>query len=98
MSDPDRWKPKPPGSLPSPVDEDARVRVAVRWYRLIGPVALAVALSRTWLEPFEEVGGTYWWIVWDLVFLAVTLIAWELIVHKEGMGMGDVKLAGPLAL
>jgi hypothetical protein len=75
MSDPGRWKPKPPGSPPAPLDEDARVRVAVRWYRLVGPVALAVALSRTWVEPFEEVGGTYWWIVWDFVFLAVTLVA-----------------------
>ena len=30
--------------------------------------------------------------------LAITLIAYELIVHKEGMGMGDVKLAALLGL
>jgi leader peptidase (prepilin peptidase) / N-methyltransferase len=30
--------------------------------------------------------------------LLVTLLAWELIVHKEGMGMGDVKLAVLLGL
>ncbi|CAN5185317.1 A24 family peptidase [soil metagenome] len=30
--------------------------------------------------------------------LGVTLIAWELIVHKEGMGAGDVKLAVLLGL
>jgi leader peptidase (prepilin peptidase)/N-methyltransferase len=30
--------------------------------------------------------------------LLVTLIAWELVVHKEGMGMGDVKLAVLLGL
>jgi leader peptidase (prepilin peptidase)/N-methyltransferase len=44
-------------------------------------------------------------IAWALIggvgyagILAVTLIAWELIVHKEGMGMGDVKLAVLLGL
>lgn len=31
-------------------------------------------------------------------FLGVTLIAYELIVHKEGMGMGDVKLAAFLGI
>ncbi len=31
-------------------------------------------------------------------FLGITLIAYELIVHKEGMGMGDVKLAALLGL
>jgi leader peptidase (prepilin peptidase)/N-methyltransferase len=30
--------------------------------------------------------------------LLVTLLAWELVVHKEGMGMGDVKLAVLLGL
>lgn len=30
--------------------------------------------------------------------LLITLLAWELIVHKEGMGMGDVKLALLLGL
>jgi leader peptidase (prepilin peptidase)/N-methyltransferase len=44
-------------------------------------------------------------IVWALLgglgyagLLAVTLIAWELVIHKEGMGMGDVKLALLLGL
>jgi leader peptidase (prepilin peptidase)/N-methyltransferase len=31
-------------------------------------------------------------------FLLVILLAWELIMHKEGMGMGDVKLAVLLGL
>lgn len=31
-------------------------------------------------------------------FLGLTLVAYELIVRKEGMGMGDVKLAGLLGL
>jgi leader peptidase (prepilin peptidase) / N-methyltransferase len=50
----------------------------------------------------DEPAGT---IVWALIgglgyagLLAVTLIVWELIVHKEGMGMGDVKLALLLGL
>jgi leader peptidase (prepilin peptidase)/N-methyltransferase len=33
-----------------------------------------------------------------LLGLGLTLIAYELIVHKEGMGMGDVKLAGLLGI
>lgn len=32
------------------------------------------------------------------LFLGITLIAYELIVHKEGMGMGDVKLAALLGI
>ena len=75
MSAADRWKSKPFWSPPVPVDEDARVRVAVRWFRIIGPVALAVWLTRTWFEPFEEVLGMYWWTTWVLTLLAVNLIA-----------------------
>jgi hypothetical protein len=57
------------------VDEDARVSVAVRWYRVIGPVALAVLVARRWVEPFDEVWGTYGWIVSVLALLAVSVIA-----------------------
>ncbi len=32
------------------------------------------------------------------LFLAIMLFAWELVVHKEGMGMGDVKLAALLGI
>ena len=42
-----------------------------------------------------------WAYIGGLAFagiLLVTLLAWEFIVHKEGMGMGDVKLAVLLGL
>lgn len=44
----------------------------------------------------DPAGAILWAFVGALAFsgfLAITLIAWELIVHKEGMGLGDVKLA-----
>jgi len=74
MSAPGRGKCKPP-LAPERVDEDARVSVAVRWYRVIGPVALAVLLARGLVEPFDELWGTYWWIAWLLAFLAVSVLA-----------------------
>ena len=44
----------------------------------------------------DPVGSIIWSYAGGLMFagiLLITLLGWELIVHKEGMGMGDVKLA-----
>ena len=60
---------------------------------LVSIVAIPV-LSFAFLG--DPVSATLWAYAGGIGFagvLAVTLIAWELIVHKEGMGMGDVKLA-----
>jgi leader peptidase (prepilin peptidase)/N-methyltransferase len=49
----------------------------------------------------DPVGSILWALIGGFGFagiLAITLIAWELIVHKEGMGLGDVKLAVLLGL
>lgn len=60
-------------------------------------VASAVIIPLLSLAYADDPAGA---ILWSFVgglafsgFLAITLIAWELIVHKEGMGLGDVKLA-----
>lgn len=49
-------------------------------------------------DPGRAIRGALIGGVGYLLFLGVTLIAYELIVHKEGMGMGDVKLAGLLGI
>jgi leader peptidase (prepilin peptidase)/N-methyltransferase len=49
----------------------------------------------------EPVRSIVWALLGALVFagiLLVTLLGWELVVKKEGMGMGDVKLAVLLGL
>jgi len=74
MSAPGRGKCELP-LAPEHADEDARVSVAVRWYRVIGPVVLAVLVARRWVEPFDELWGAYWWIVWLLALLAVSVLA-----------------------
>lgn len=57
----------------------------------------AVAIPVLSVATSDDVGGSILWAyAGGLIFagiLLVTLLAWELIVHKEGMGMGDVKLA-----
>lgn len=49
-------------------------------------------------EPGEAILGALIGGVAYAVFLGITLVAYELIVHKEGMGMGDVKLAALLGI
>jgi hypothetical protein len=83
---------------PERVDEDARVSVAVRWYRVIGPVVLAVLVARTWVEPFDELWGTYWWIVWLIALLAVSLLALFGSLHFVGRVWYIPRFGLPLAL
>jgi leader peptidase (prepilin peptidase)/N-methyltransferase len=62
-------------------------------------VPLIVVLSFAFAE--NPTGAIAWALIGGVGYagiLAITLIAWELIVHKEGMGMGDVKLALLLGL
>lgn len=49
-------------------------------------------------DPGEAILGALIGGMGYALFLGVTLVAYELIVHKEGMGMGDVKLAGLLGI
>ncbi|MBA3283097.1 MAG: prepilin peptidase [Acidimicrobiia bacterium] len=49
-------------------------------------------------EPGEAILGALIGGVAYALFLGITLVAYELIVHKEGMGMGDVKLAALLGI
>lgn len=60
---------------------------------LVSLVAIPVLSFVASDHPIESI---LWAYIGGLIFagiLGVTLILWELIVHKEGMGMGDVKLA-----
>lgn len=59
----------------------------------IPPLSLAVAEN-----PVNAIIAAYLGALIFSGILAVTLVAWELIVHKEGMGLGDVKLAVLLGL
>lgn len=61
------------------------------------PVLVAVSYLTT-DKPGAAILGAIIGGVGYALFLGVTLIAYELIVHKEGMGMGDVKLAALLGL
>jgi len=49
-------------------------------------------------EPSEAILGALIGGVAYALFLGITLVAYELIVHKEGMGIGDVKLAALLGI
>jgi leader peptidase (prepilin peptidase)/N-methyltransferase len=49
-------------------------------------------------EPGEAILGALIGGVAYALFLGITLVAYELIVHKEGMGIGDVKLAALLGI
>ena len=61
---------------------------------IVASAAIIPALSLAYAD--DPAGAIVWAFLGGLTFggiLAITLIAWELIVHKEGMGLGDVKLA-----
>lgn len=49
-------------------------------------------------EPGKAILGALIGGVAYALFLGITLVAYELIVHKEGMGIGDVKLAALLGI
>ena len=64
-------------------------------------VSLAVVVPLAYLGADNPGGAILGAVIGGVAyagFLGVTLIAYELIVHKEGMGMGDVKLAALLGI
>ena len=62
---------------------------------LVAVPALAYAVAD---DPAAAILGAVLGAIGFAGFLLVMLLAWELIMHKEGMGMGDVKLAVILGL
>ncbi|CAN5641957.1 A24 family peptidase [soil metagenome] len=68
-------------------------------YRAILASVVAVPLvARAVDDPSSAMWGALIGGVGYAGFLLVTLLAYELIVHKDGMGMGDVKLAVVLGI
>jgi leader peptidase (prepilin peptidase)/N-methyltransferase len=65
-------------------------------------VASLVAVPILSFATLDDPGAAIWGAVFGAIgfagFLLVILLAWELIMRKEGMGMGDVKLAILLGL
>lgn len=60
---------------------------------IVSIVAVPVVSYLTSDDPGASIRWAYLGGLLFAGILLVTLLAWELIVHKEGMGMGDVKLA-----
>jgi len=65
---------------------------------LVSAIAIPLLSVATLDDPGPAILGAVIGAVGFAGFLLVLLLAWELIMHKEGMGMGDVKLAVLLGL
>lgn len=65
---------------------------------LVSAVLIVVLSYAAAADPGRAILGAFVGGFGYAFFLGVTLIAYELIVRKEGMGMGDVKLAALLGL